>query len=234
MKKLLITVLLFICFSPEPLKAQQVKGVSISGIDVNQIFKMVQDTQGVYYYPKLLQRFEKNDSTLLGIDLQMLYYGFATQANYNPYVHFATEDSLSYFNEQQKPQQTLKIANRLLEQNPVSIFGNVEKAFALHALKQEETALRFLARYNALISAAETSGVGDSYENPIVLISPKDAQAFILRYKLTKLENTLNGQNGKYYDVYLVRNEEGKQYPIYFDITIPYTIGMQRLQESGG
>jgi hypothetical protein len=205
---------------------------SIGGIDIQTIKMMVEDPQGVYFYPTLLDKFKKNDASLKVIDMKMLYYGFCFAQNYNPYKHFAWEDSLSILTEKQKGKEALALADKLLAENPLSLFGNIEKAIALNGLNRKAEAVPFLERYRVLMDVIESSGVGNSYENPIVVISPKDAQAMILRFQLKVHSKTLNGQNGRYYDVYLVENEEAKQYPIYFDITIPHTIGMKKLEEN--
>lgn len=204
--------------------------LTIKDIPVSTIKEMVSDPDGVYFYPKIRKKFEA-DETLLDIDYLMLYYGYVFQDNYNPYRHFALEDSLGGLTSAQKGNEALRLANLILEENPVSIIANIEKAYALHGMGKEEEAKKYLERYRLLMEALESSGEGSSYDKPIVIINPKDAQAILLKYRLTELSKSINGQNNKYYDVYLVRNKEGKQYPIYFDITIPRTIGMAKFKK---
>ena len=110
-------------------------------------------------------------------------------------------------------------------------YSHIEKGYALHGTNQESLALVEINKYRALFNTVMASGAGSSYENPIMVVTPKDAEVIVLGHKLTVLSKTMNGQTGRYYDVYLVRNEQGKQYPIYFDITLPYTIGMKKLSE---
>ncbi len=213
------------------LKAQETPETQINGMPLSTIADLVQDSTGVYYYPRLEKKFKAGDKSLQPIDYIMLYYGFSQDERYNPYYHFGLEDSLSELSEAQKGEAALALADQILRENPVSIFANIEKAYVLNALGRQQEAYQHLERYRLLMGAMEASGQGSSYEKAIQIINPKDAQAILLKYKLTELSKSINGQNGRYYDVYLVRNEKGKQYPIYFDITIPRTIGMKKFQE---
>ena len=207
------------------------KSISIQGIGLETIKQMVEDQNGVYYHPKLIEKF-KNNEKMANIDYVMLYYGFCFSESYNPYQHFALEDSLSDLTSAQKGEEAIQLADELLAENPISIFGNIEKAYALNALDKKQESFMYLERYRLMMAAMESSGEGSSYEKPIVVISPKDAQAILLKYKLIELSKSINGQNGHYYDVYLVKNKDGKQYPIYFDITIPRSIGMKIFMQS--
>jgi hypothetical protein len=210
----------------------QVDEIEVQGISLSAIRGMIADNEGVYYYPTLIKTFQEEPKSLRKIDFLMLYYGYVFTDEYDPYAHFALEDSLSSLNEQQKFIDALLLGDSLLAMNPVSVFGNIQKAIALSGLNREEEAQAYLEKYRILVEAFESSGRGDAYENPIVIITPKDAQAILFRYQLTELSKTLNGKGIRYFDVYLVRNAEEKQYPIYFDVTLPRLIGMEKLKKN--
>ncbi|NJL11940.1 MAG: DUF4919 domain-containing protein [Microscillaceae bacterium] len=220
---------------------QALKEISVNNISLETVQAMVSDSNGVYFYPKLVEQFEQAPQKMLNTDFLMLYYGFMFMESYDPFAHFALEDSLSALNEQARHQEALELANELLLANPVSIFGNIEKAIALNGLSEKAQGLdssaylqqsfEYLERYRILVETMERAGVGSNYEKPIVLITPKDAQAILRRYRLTELSKTLNGQGDRLYDVYLVRNPQEQQYPIYFDITVANLIGMAKLQD---
>lgn len=214
------------------LYAQDLEKIQVGEIPLSSVQYLTQDTTGVYYHPKLVARFEDNPRSLSLTDYYMLYYGQAFSENYNPYYYRNLEDSLSQLTEAQKGQEALALANLILAANPVSVFALIEKAYALNSLGNKDEALIYLDKYQILMNAIESSGEGSSYENPIVLISPKDAEAFILRYKLVELSRSINGDKDRYYDVFLVRNSDEKQYPIYFDITLAREIGLKKLLEN--
>ncbi len=213
------------------LTGQNLDSIQVKGIPLSTIKQLTQDERGVYYFPKLAKRLESGDSSLLDIDYSMLYYGFIFTPAYDPYFYFAMEDSLGQLTKAEKAQETLDLANRVLKDNPVSIFAHAEKGFALYTLGDKKKSEKYFKNYVSLFDAMEASGVGNSMENPIVVITPKDPQAILLRYKLRELSKKIQGQNGHFYDVYTVENQNGKQYPIYFDITVPRTLGMQKLKE---
>jgi hypothetical protein len=204
--------------------------LEIGGLDIKLIEEMISDKTGVYYYPQLLKRFLNNDAQLLDIDYKMLYYGQVFQQKYNPYTYFAWEDSLSRLTDQKKGEEAIALADKILQVNPFSLFANIEKAYALKGIGKDSEAETYLRRYNLLAQTIESSGIGNSFENPIYVISPKDAEAIVLRHKLTVISKTINGQDGKYFNIYQVRNPDNNNYPIVFDITLPYTIGMKKLQ----
>lgn len=203
----------------------------IAGIAYENIQLLVNDSTGIYYYPSLVERFAKLDTALKQIDFLMLYYGYSATEAYHPFRHLEWEDSVANLNQKKQYKEASALSDLLLKSNPVSLFGNIEKAIALYELKAEKASYLFLEKYRLLVAAIESSGLGNSYENPIYLITPKDAEAIIRRYELTTLSKSLNGQSGRYYQVYLVKNKENKEYPIYFDISLPQTIGMQKLQK---
>lgn len=221
--------LLWLCASC--LLAYTGKAQTIQGISLDVIKEQVADAEGVYYYPNLAKRFAGNDVSLKSIDYIMLYYGFVTQPSYNPYKMLVLEDSLSKLTGKKMGKEAIVLADKVLESHPVSLLAHIEKGYALHGTNQESLALVEINKYRALFNTVMASGAGSSYENPIIVVTPKDAEVIVLGHKLTVLSKTMNGQTGRYYDVYLVRNEQGKQYPIYFDITLPYTIGMKKLSE---
>jgi hypothetical protein len=226
----IISKALWICllatFGQSYLQAQTIQGLSLETLK-----EQVTDTNGVYYYPMLSKRFAQNDVSLKGIDYIMLYYGYFTQSSYNPYKLLALEDSLAKLTAAKKGVEAIQLADKILEQNPTSLAAYIEKAYALHGTNQESLALVELNKYRALLSTVMASGVGNSYENPIIVMSPKDEEIVLLAHKLTSMSKSMNGQTGRYYHVYVVRNDKGKQYPLYFDITLPYTIGMKKLSE---
>ncbi len=204
---------------------------TIHGLSLETIKEQVSDVEGVYYYPYLVKRFQQNDISLKNIDYIMLYYGFIYQNSYNPYKVMVLEDSLSVLTKDKKGKEAIALADQIQTEHPISLVSHIEKAYALHGTNQESLALIELNKYRLLKQTIMTSGTGESYANPLVVITPKDEDIILLAHKLTPLSKSMNGNAGRYYNVYLVRNDKGKQYPLYFDITLPYTIGMKKLSE---
>lgn len=216
---------ILIFFQNNTTKAQEIQGVPYELIQ-----KMTSEKNGVYEYNTLLKRFQKADTTLLAMDYLMLYYGYAYQKEYHPYKHIVWEDSLGRLTEAKNAPKALKMAEKIIQENPVSLTTHIESAYTFHAIGRKPESLRHLYQYNQLMATVMASGIGNSYQNPIVVISPKDTEVVLMSNQLNIVSKSINGQDNKYFLVYLVKNKEKKEYPIYFDITLAYTIGMEKVK----
>ncbi len=225
-KKYFFYLFILIFFQNINLYSQEIQGISYDIIK-----QMTTEKNGVYEYNTLLKRFQAADSTLLEIDYLMLYYGSVYQKNYHPYKHIVWEDSLGRLTDAKNAPKALQMMEKILEENPVSLSAHIEGAYTYHAIGRKKESVRHLYLYNRLISVVMSSGVGNSYENPIILVSPKDAEMVVMGNQLSIVSKSINGQNDKYFLVYLVKNKEKKEYPIYFDITLAYTIGMEKVKK---
>jgi hypothetical protein len=62
--------------------------------DYNKIESVVADRNSTSYYPTLMERYIKSDTTLTREDFRMLYYGSLFQSAYSPYGHSDYRDSI--------------------------------------------------------------------------------------------------------------------------------------------
>src|SRR5689334_6985639 len=60
--------------------------------DYSSINDMTSDPNSAFYYPKLLKRYQDNDSTISPREFRMLYYGYSLQHEFNPLAGFSIED----------------------------------------------------------------------------------------------------------------------------------------------
>jgi hypothetical protein len=224
LKLKIISVALFFLVTKN-IYAQEIQGISLKMIE-----EMTQNKEGVYYYQTLTDKLHQGDTSLVYTDYLMLYYGFVYQKNYHPYKHIVWEDSLSKLTDQKNAPKALELSEKILKENPVSLTAHIERAYTLHAVKKEKESFKHLQIYAKLSDVILQSGTGESYQKPIIVISPKDTEIILMRFKLNIISKSINGQEDKYYLVYLVKNQEGNQYPIYFDITLAYSIGMEKVK----
>lgn len=203
-------------------QGKKLPDVKVMGIELTTIENLVNDEESVYYYPKLVERYNTLDSSLYRIDYIMLYYGYALQEEYRPFESMQIEDSLHLLNQQGKFAEADVLSNIFLQKKPISFFGNIERGACLYALQDSIRSVHFLEKYNKLFTAVETAGVGNSYEDPIVLITPLDAEVFIRRYQLKVIERKAEEKNNHKYLYFKVLSPEEKEFPIYFDVTIPF------------
>jgi hypothetical protein len=89
MKKLFL-LFLFIC----SLSYGTAQNPAIVKPDYKKIESAVADRNSTSYYPVLLERYAKSDTTLTKEDFRMLYYGSLFQSTYSPYGHSDYNDSI--------------------------------------------------------------------------------------------------------------------------------------------
>lgn len=105
--------------------------------DYKSLLKQSQDSLSVYYYPKLLERFNRIDSTLTDLDMIALQIGFTSYPNYKPYHDLDTErDILSLIYKRNYEEAILK-CNEFLITNPVNFTANMEIGFAYMKLEKD-------------------------------------------------------------------------------------------------
>src|SRR5690554_4408225 len=102
-------------------------------IDYNQIEAAVSDKESSFYYPNLVNRFNKGDSTIGKEELLHLYYGFVFNANYAPEASRTAERRIKNLNYSKLYKEAIMLADSLLEVFPVSLSALFEKSFASHA-----------------------------------------------------------------------------------------------------
>lgn len=125
------------------------------------------------YYPKLLQRFNKFDTSLTLDDYRFLYYGFAFDAGYAPYQDNGTSEIMPLVNER-KYDKALDVCDKILTTNPVSITTNFYKGYVLMNMAENDSSRRYAARARKLINAILSSGDGQTCETAFKVIYVSD------------------------------------------------------------
>lgn len=227
----LFTCSLIFFSSPSFAQNKKLPDIKIMGIDFKTIEDLVNDKESVYYYPNLVEKYNQLDSSLYQIDYVMLYYGYPFQNGYSPFEDMRIEDSLRMLNQQFKFAEAEALSKKFLAKKSISFFANIERGACLYALSDSVSSVTFLEKYNRLFTAIESVGVGNSYEDPIVLISPMDAEVFLRRYQLKVLERKAEEKNKHKYLYFKVKSPEEKEFPIYFDVTIPFALIKNKKKE---
>ncbi len=71
-----------------PVQAQQLSKINFTAIE-----QAVNNAQSKYYFPKLAERYKRNDTTLTKEEYKHLYYGQVAAAGYAPYGKKSKEGS---------------------------------------------------------------------------------------------------------------------------------------------
>lgn len=192
--------------------------------DFKKILGQSQDSTSNYYYPILLDRFNKNDSTLKEIEVLALQIGFTANPHYKPYQNVSTEIKIKDLNRQKKYKDALAACNEFLKTNPVSFTALIEKAVAYKKLGKDSI-LFHQEKFMKILKSIMVSGLATK-ESPILVLSPLDEQIIIDQIWGRAIEkiSSEKDSNGYLIDIIEIRgeNEENEEYKnpltVYFNI----------------
>ncbi len=166
----------------------------VKPVDRDKLKKEITDSSSVSYYPKLLVRFEKDDTTLTYEDFRYLYFGFAFQGNYFPYPDLQEKRIRNEIKDKNFV-TAIKICDSILEKIPISLAGNYNKCLALFEKDKNGTDfIRYRTRFTNLLRAILSTGDGFSCETAFKVIFTNDEYQAMYKY----FELDFLGQSLKY------------------------------------
>lgn len=191
--------------------------------DYQQIEKNIKNKKSEFYYPDLLERFEKRDTLLTDEHYDHLYYGFVFDERYAPYFRDQREKEIQEFYNKDKlssdeKSQVYELIDQLLKENPF----NLSVMNFLFQLKfengEQEEGDKVLKNLIGILRTIMYSGNGESCETAFHVIRPTDEYAFMGMLGFQPEGQALIGncdlQN-------IAENEDGIT-EIYFDISKPF------------
>jgi hypothetical protein len=154
----------------------------VKPIDRDKLKKEITDSSSVNFYPKLIARFENDDTTLTYDDFRYLYFGFAFQENYFPYPDLQ-EKRIGNEIKDKNFTTALKICDSILEKIPISLGANYNKSLVLFEKdKTDSTFVRYRTRFVNLLRAILSTGDGFSCESAFKVIFTNDEYQAMYKY----------------------------------------------------
>lgn len=92
----------------------------ISNVDYDLIKKEVNDSSSFYYYPKMIELFNRN-LTLTPEEYIFLYYGNIYYKNYNPYGYGDIASEFKKLVRSEKYAEAIPLGKKVLETNPINL-----------------------------------------------------------------------------------------------------------------
>lgn len=151
--------------------------IKVERPDLEQIRRVTLDPANKYYFPRLMAKYEVNDTTMTPEEYRYLYLGYMFQEDYDPYrisPYAEVTDSL-----RMKPTHTraeidtiTKYTELALQDNP---FDLRQMSFLVHVLKEKRkdmTAKIWEYRLEHLLGAIKSTGNGENIENAWYVIYP--------------------------------------------------------------
>jgi hypothetical protein len=170
------------------------QGQTISKVNFDNIKTEISDSSSIFFYPKLVNRFQKQDTSLSNIEFKHLYYGNVFQANYYPYG--ATDKQLLFTKAYKKNEglaETERLGLAVLNENPVNLDVLLKMVFLYNRAKDVEKATVFAKLYVSFLEVIYGSGTGEDCNNAFVVISVDDEYRITSDLGLTVVNQALEG-----------------------------------------
>ncbi|WP_123910393.1 DUF4919 domain-containing protein [Flavobacterium covae] len=145
--------------------------------DFKEILKENQNKSSKLYFKTLLDRFEKNDSTLTNYEVIALQIGFTDNEYYKPYENLDKEREILKLIKDKEYEKAIQISDDFLKSNPLNLTALMEKGFAFMKLKKDNTEFH-KEKTKKILRSIFWSGDG-TIEKPYFVLSPIDSQTLI-------------------------------------------------------
>ena len=178
--------------------------------DIEEIRKATLDPSNKMYFPKLMKKFNRNDTTMTADEFRHLYLGYMFQEDYDPYreskytaITDSFRDKASHTKEE--IDTIRKYAELALRDNP---FDLRQMSFLVHVLKERRkdmSAKIWEYRLEHILGAIKSTGTGEDEENAWFVIYPAHEYDMVqlMGYKAVDVDLVKPG-----YDYIVVEPEE--------------------------
>lgn len=165
----------------------------IEAPDLDKIQHDITDPTSPFYYPKLMERYARNETVMTLDDYRHLYYGAMFQEDFNPYRRsdFTNKnESLYYKNTHTRAEldSIIYYAQEALKDDPFDLSQMNYLIYALRARGKVNRANIWQFRLNHLLQAIVSSGTGLDKDHAWYVINPRHEY------------NIINFQNAKALD----------------------------------
>lgn len=151
--------------------------VTVTRPDIEAIRDATLDPDNKMYFPKLMKKFHRNDTTMTADEFRHLYLGYMFQEDYDPYRESPYSSITdSYRNKTTHTKEEIdtirKYAELTLMDNP---FDLRQMSFLVHVLKERRkdmSAKIWEYRLEHLLGAIKSTGTGENEENAWFVIYP--------------------------------------------------------------
>jgi hypothetical protein len=183
--------------------------------DYKEIRQATTNTKSPNYYPRLMRRYLKCDSTLSLQQYRYLYYGFTLQEDFVPYqlasqpLLACRKQILAQQNDAQVYERAIKLSEAALENNPFDLLAI--STLAVSYLQRGDTTNFQLwnAKQNSLLDVILSSGDGDAPESAFHVINVEHEYEIINRLGLVIEADSLCNSSIEYLRVR--ENAEGER-----------------------
>lgn len=201
--------------------------------DFKQIKREINDRNSIYYYPRLMEEYLRNDTAMKLDKYRYLYLGFSLQEDYNPYREpsFTNTTPLAVERAKLTAQEcdtVIKYANLALEDNPFDLQQMSVLISALRQRRHETLANIWQYKFNYILMAIVSTGTGLDEENAWYVIEPEHEYMLlnVMGYTITnhlfyepyfEYLTVVDGQGrdagGYYFNIHHILEEYYRKFP---------------------
>lgn len=187
--------------------------------DFENILKESKSKDSDLNYNKLLEKFNKTDTTLTDRQVLALLIGFTDNTYYKPYKDLEFSINLYKLNDDKKFDEVIKEGNKFIANHPFDLKALFEISYAYYKKGNQVLADSYLMKTTMIFKAMIYSGDGKSIETPMFALNPADGQDFIRKAFGAKIGKMSSGRdkNGYFIDMLEMKDNEDSQM-LYFII----------------
>ena len=147
--------------------------------DIDSIYSEITDRTSPYYYPRLMEEFERNDTTMKLDKYRRLYLGAMLSEDYHPYRPSTDQaaDPSALLNRamltRAECDTVIKYSSAALADNPFDLVQMINLSRALRARGRTSLADIWNYKVRLLLMAILSTGTGTDEENAWFVIEPQ-------------------------------------------------------------
>ncbi|MDE5877120.1 MAG: DUF4919 domain-containing protein [Muribaculaceae bacterium] len=157
--------------------ADNKRKIKVESPDLENIRTQTLDPQSRFYFPKLMAKYNRNDTTMTNEEYRYLYLGYMFQEDYDPYrvspyANVTDPLRLKATHTKEEIDTIRKYAELTLRDNP---FDLRQMSFLVHVLKEKRkdmSAKIWEYRLEHLLGAIKSTGTGEDADNAWYVIYP--------------------------------------------------------------
>ncbi|HEY4538554.1 MAG TPA: DUF4919 domain-containing protein [Faecalibacter sp.] len=203
--------------------------VEFRTVDYPAIEKMIMDKNSDFYYPTLIERFQKMDTTMTVEHLYHFYYGRIFQKDFDVFETIETPQNIIAIeskNEQLTPadiQIVKEYYTTIYKEKPLVDLKTTEILAFIHSFEENlPTVEKIINVYHKLLDALFLTGDGQSMETAIDVINARHEYSILYALGLRSQKQSLHHHQKRSYDLLETKDEQGNEIKLYFDVTKPF------------
>lgn len=155
--------------------------------DMAAIQKKSTDPDDKMYYPRLLARFQANDTTMTPVEFQYFYFGTLFQEDYDPYREAPNQTFLQELapiyaksnRTRAERNKMLDYAIQVLADNPIDLRQLTNRIYVYQQNGKYDLAKIWQYKLNHLLLVIAASGTGTDPDNAWIIVFPQHEYEFL-------------------------------------------------------